>query len=172
MIYQPGILVGQIIKIHGYEGVVIVRLEKLFIENVREMESVFLEIDGKPVPFFISASEYEGNDILKLRFEGYDSFDRVKGLKGCKLYLTENIKTGKIEDSIPDLTGFKVILKDKSEAGTIAEIIKNPGQWLLRVNSAIGVEILIPFHEDLIIRIDKNQKLLQMDLPEGLTEIN
>ncbi len=32
------------------------------------MESVFLEIEGKPVPFFISESEYPGGDILRLKF--------------------------------------------------------------------------------------------------------
>ena len=41
------------------------------------MESVFLEIEGRPVPFFISESEYSGADILKLRFEGYDSIEKI-----------------------------------------------------------------------------------------------
>jgi ribosomal 30S subunit maturation factor RimM len=33
-------------------------------------------------------------------------------------------------------------------------------------------EILIPLHEDLIIRIDNKKKIIKMDLPQGLMEIN
>ena len=52
------------------------------------MESVFLEIEGRPVPFFVSGSDYSGADILKLRFDGYDSSDKVSEFTGCRIFLT------------------------------------------------------------------------------------
>ena len=76
MAYKSNILLGRITKVSGYEGAVTVKLEKIFTENIPQMESVFLEIEGRPVPFFISDSEYSGADILKLRFEGYDSIEK------------------------------------------------------------------------------------------------
>jgi hypothetical protein len=60
MTYTCNILLGRIIKIIGYEGAVAVKLENIFTENIPQMESVFIEIEGKPVPFFISGSEYLG----------------------------------------------------------------------------------------------------------------
>jgi len=172
MIYQPGILVGRIIKIHGYEGTVIVRLEKIFIENVSEMESVFLEIEGKPVPFFIFGSEYTGGDIIKIKFEGYHSYEKVSELKGCKVFLTGSGGNKNGDNNYTDIRGFRVIVHDNQLAGTIIEVIENPGQWLLKVKTEKEKELLIPFHEDLIIKVDKKLKIIQMDLPEGLTEIN
>ena len=65
-----------------------VRLEKDFIDNIPEMESVFLEIEGKAVPFFISSSQYSGGDVLKLRFEGYGTYEKVSDLTGCPVFLT------------------------------------------------------------------------------------
>ena len=56
MAYNANILLGRILKIQGYDGTITVKLEKDFIDNIPEMESVFLEIEGKPVPFFISSS--------------------------------------------------------------------------------------------------------------------
>jgi hypothetical protein len=56
MPYTPGILIGQITKTSGFEGTVIVRLEKRSIENIPEPESVFLEIEGRPVPFLFPPS--------------------------------------------------------------------------------------------------------------------
>jgi ribosomal protein L35AE/L33A len=50
MKYENRILLGRISRIHGYEGSVVIKLEQGFIENIPEMESVFIEIEGRPVP--------------------------------------------------------------------------------------------------------------------------
>ena len=86
MAYKCDILLGRITKISGYEGAVAVRLEKIFTENTPQMESVFLEIEGRQVPFFISESEYSGADILKLTFDGYDSIDKIGEFTGSKVF--------------------------------------------------------------------------------------
>jgi 16S rRNA processing protein RimM len=171
--YNADILLGQILKIQGYEGALTVKLEKAFVENIPEMESVFLEIDGKPVPFFISSSEYSGGDILKLKFEGYDTYDKVSGFAGCRVFLTtksdEKIISSEDAESI---LGFKVILKNRKLIGHIEEVIQNPGQYLLKIISPRKKEILMPFHEDLILSFDERKKTLTVKLPKGLTEIN
>jgi 16S rRNA processing protein RimM len=172
MIYRTGILLGHIKKIHGHDGSVIVRLEKIFTEDIPEMESVFLEIDGKPVPFFIAESEYAGGDNLKIRFKGYNTYEKICEFTGCKVFLNTGGEEREEKNSYTNLTGFKVELDDNSLAGTVTEIIKNPGQWLICLSTEKGRELMIPFHEDLIIKIDRKMKIIQMDLPEGLTEIN
>ena len=172
MIYNAGILLGHIKKVHGFEGAVTVKLEKTFTENIPEMESVFLEIEGKPVPFLISESEHPDAGNLILKFEGYDSFEKVNELTGCRVFLSAG-EVGKTEGSnLIDLKGFKVKLHNNRLAGTIREIIENPGQWLISVETEKGKELLIPFHEDFIIKVDKKKKIIKMDLPEGLMEIN
>ena len=64
------------------------------------------------------------------------------------------------------------ITAEKKILGIVTEIIQNPGQWLLNVSSPEGRNMLIPLHEDFIVKIDKVKKILVMDIPEGLTEIN
>ena len=172
MAYRANILLGQITKTHGFEGAVTVRLEKTFIENIPEMESVFLIIEGKPVPFLISSAEYPGGDILWLKFDGYESVHRVREFTGTKVYL---ISAGPddIHDENPDqLKGFKVRTTDNKIIGTITGLIENPGQILLSLETENGKELLIPFHENLVIKADRKKRTLKMDLPEGLTELN
>jgi 16S rRNA processing protein RimM len=173
MAYTSNILLGRITKVSGYEGAVAVKIEKVFTENIPQMESVFLEIEGRPVPFFISDSEYSGADLLKLWFEGYDTIDRISEFIGCSVYLT----AGKPEDNqrIADnqlLIGFQVRTQENELIGSISDIISNNGQWLLNVIAINKKIILIPFHEDLIIGIDEKKKIVTMDIPEGLLEIN
>jgi 16S rRNA processing protein RimM len=172
MAYRNEILLGRITKVSGYEGAVTVKLERFFSEKLPHMESVFLEIEGRPVPFFISASEYSGADILKLQFDGYDSSEKVNEFIGCQVYLTTAAPVGKKIENVQNLSGFSVLTSDNIVLGSVDEVIQNPGQWLLSVVSDMGKTILIPLHENFIVKIDKKKKILIMDLPEGLTEIN
>lgn len=172
MAYISNILLGRITKVNGYEGAVTVKLEKIFSENIPQMESVFLEIEGRPVPFSISDSEYSGADILKLKFEGYDSIEKISEFTGCRVFLTSGIPAENNTDDIQSLIGYKVLIQNNILLGTITEVIPNPGQWLLNINSPENKEILIPFHEHFIVSIDKKKNNIIMDIPEGLTEIN
>jgi 16S rRNA processing protein RimM len=166
MAYKSNILLGR------YEGAVTVKLEKKYSENIPLMESVFLEIEGRPVPFFISDSEYSGADILKLSFEGYTSIEKVSEFTGCNVFLTTGVPDNNQEEDIRSLTGYKVFMQDEKLLGSIKEVIQNPGQWLLNIISTENNEILIPFHEHFIVSIDKKKRIIVMNIPEGLTEIN
>lgn len=171
MAYNPDILLGRISKTHGFEGKVTIKLEKAFIGKIPEMESVFLEIDGKPVPFFIEQSDYPGADTLNIKFLWYDTFEKVAGFTGCKVFLT----TGKKKKPEPDfrvLKNYKVTDPANTLVGTISSVIENPGNILLAVVSPSGKELLLPFHEDLIVSLDKRKKLIVMNLPEGLTDLD
>jgi 16S rRNA processing protein RimM len=172
MAYDKNILLGRITKVSGYEGAVTVKLERIFAENIPPMESVFLEIEGRPVPFLISESEYSGADNLKLRFEGYNSPEKITEFVGCRIFLTAELPAGPEKADSQTLIGYNVYTQDGIEVGPITDIISNNGQWLLNVVASDGKNILIPFHEDLIIKIERRKKIVIMEIPDGLLEIN
>jgi 16S rRNA processing protein RimM len=172
MAYKYNILLGRITKISGYEGAVAVKLEKIFTENIPQMESVFLEIEGRPVPFFISGLEYSGADILKLRFEGYDSDEKISEFIGCRIFLTSGMFIDNMKEDNENLIGYRVFIQDDKLLGYISEVLPNNGQWLVNVISINKKNILIPFHEHFIVSLDKKKKVVVMNIPEGLTEIN
>lgn len=172
MAYKYNILLGRISKVSGFEGAMTVILERSFIENIPQMETVFLEIEGRPVPFFISESEYSGNDILKIRFIDYDTVEKVSEFKGCKVYLTSELHTTEKMDDSGDITGYEVLTDDNLLLGHITEVIQYPGQWLLNITTPDKKEILVPLHEDFIILLDYRKRLMVLKIPEGLLEIN
>jgi 16S rRNA processing protein RimM len=172
MAYSFSILLGQITKVSGYEGAVAVRLEKIYFDNIPHMESVFLEIEGKPVPFFISLTEYSGAEILKIKFDGYDSIEKIREFIGCKIFLTTTLPSEKISSDYLNLNGFKIYSQEDELIGKISEVIINPGQLLLSITSVDNKEILIPFHEDFILSIKEESRVIVMNIPEGLTKIN
>lgn len=170
--YTTQILLGQISKVYGYEGFVVVRFEKRFIGDYFEQESVFLEIEGKPVPFFIEDQEYAGGDIVRMKFEGWDTDTKIGEFVGCKVYLTEDDGSGKETADITMLKDYSVSTKKGVILGAVKEIIDNTSQYLLVVISPKGKEILVPLHEDLIEEINEEKKMLVVDLPEDIISVN
>jgi len=170
--YHSGILLGRIVKAHGFDGTVTVKLERAFIENYSQPESVFLEIEGKPVPFFISRSVFSGSDTLHLGFSGYDSVDKVAEFAGCRIFLTSEAEENEDDFLAEDMIGYILISGEEELVGRIREMTENSGQIIMTVSTDNGKEILVPFHEDLLISFDRKKKKIVMDLPEGLMDIN
>jgi 16S rRNA processing protein RimM len=60
--------------------------------------------------------------------------------------------------------------KTTGPAGVITEVVEMPQQEMAFVLHH-GREVLIPLNESLIISIDRENKTLLMDLPEGLLDM-
>jgi len=172
MAYNAEILLGRILKISGYEGAVTIKLEHYFSGNIPHIESVFLEIEGRPVPFFIAGSEYSGAELLKLRFNDFDSDIKVAPFVGCRVFLTTPHARSKSAGGFQSFVGYEIFDNNTGLVGTVIDIIDTHGQLLMNLKSPEAREILIPLHEDFIVSVDKRKKILLLDLPEGLTEIN
>ncbi len=169
--YKDKALLGRIVKIHGHDGTVIVKTEPGFIENMPETESVFIEVDGIPVPFFIADLGYSGEDTMKVRFRDYDSIEKISEFNGCRILIAgTGSESSDIRDG--DLTGFRVFAGKGNYLGTIEAVIHKPGQDLLSVRQEGKKPVLVPLHSDLILETDEKSGIIMMDLPDGLTALS
>jgi 16S rRNA processing protein RimM len=172
MAHSGTILLGKITKIHGFEGAVAVKLQKDFSENIPALESVFLEIEGRPVPFFIDSVEHVNADKAYFTFTDYSSIEKIREFVGCNILIPSKYAGKDQGNGQPDITGFSVITEKGEPIGIITSVIKNLAQWLIEVDTSAGDRILIPLHDDLIIGVDENDKKIAMSIPDGLTGIN
>ena len=165
------ILLGKITRTQGFDGTLVILLEKGLSERTGELESVFVIIDGLPVPFFISWLSRSG-DLLHVKFEGYELKEKVRDFTGCEV-LAGKDKVTRLSDTLPlYLEGFSLENSAGSKAGTILKVVSYPMQIMLVVEDLKGSELLVPLNEDWIINIDKKGKVIKMDLPEGMTSVN
>ena len=81
------ILLGKIIKVHGYGGSVMINLQQYLPEEIPNMEWVFIEIDEKPVPFFVSSVKEHASGNMILKFDGYDSSEVMAEFTGCRVFM-------------------------------------------------------------------------------------
>lgn len=172
MAFTKRILLGRITKIHPYRGTVTVELSLGITLDLSAMESVFLEIEGKQVPFFLNEHTDNGSGFLKLNFEGYESSGKMEKYNGCRIFIDSGTQNVRDLPDLSDLTGFRVYSQNDEFIGNVFRIINNPGQLLLQIFSDSDREILIPLHEDLIMEIREDKKTLKIVVADGLVDVN
>ena len=160
--------IGKITRTHGFEGAVVIRSEGTITDEPEQGEPVFVVIDGLPVPFFTREAYSPSPDTLIISFDDYLTPESVRDLKGCEVIIQGDADGG---DDLESVTGFTLRDTESTFTGTVTGIIHNPGQLLATVASEAG-EVTVPLHPDLIVSVDNRRKIIEMRLPEGLTEIN
>lgn len=166
-------LLGELAKPHGIKGSLLLWLKNSMVEDIRKGESVFLEIEGLLVPFFIESYRQNSKDSAILNFERVDSETKAKVFAGLPVYIpikdTVRRKT-KSNKALPDISGYKVTDISMGFVGFAVEIAAISNNPLLRVMHE-DREYLIPAHEDIILEINDKEKYISIDAPEGLFEL-
>lgn len=161
---------GHITKTFGLEGYLTAFIDSDFPENYYEMESVLLEIKGELIPFFIEDYKETSNpQKVNFLFEEIDSFEKAKVLIGAKMYLPEEVlpDLGENKFYYHEIIGFKVLDTQNNTIGIIKEVYENIGNDFF----ALENDKLIPIVDDFIVKIDKINKQIIMNLPDGLLEL-
>ena len=162
---------GEIIKTHGLNGEVSISLDVDFPDDYQNLESVFLEQQGKLIPFFIDTIQINGNKAL-VKFEDIDSLDDAKSIIKAKLYLSLSLlpELEKSQYYFHDLVDCEVF-EVGSKLGIVKEVIDLNGNQLLAVDVE-DKEVLIPLKDEILIKVDVGAKKVNVKLPDGLLDIN
>lgn len=163
--------IGYITKTKGLKGEVQVYFEYDEPADL-SLDSVFAEINGKLVPYFISTYKLQNNQTGNFYFDDIDTIEKAETLIRKKLYLPNNLKPVRELDEflITDLKGFIVHDETAGELGEIIEIHEYPQQFVAVILYKFK-EIMFPLNDDLIVEIDEEKGMLKVDLPEGLIDL-
>lgn len=163
--------VGYLSKTKGLKGELLLKIEAGHALEYQGTESVFLEIKGKPVPFFVlSYHPQPGKKTAVLLLEDIDSVEKARELTGTTVLLPLSEKPESEAPPFAELEGYQVIDRALGPLGTIREITQYPGHSVA-VLTFREREVMLPLNEDLIEKIDKQNRELFVNLPEGLLEI-
>jgi 16S rRNA processing protein RimM len=163
---------GKIAKKFSFKGEVLVYLDTDEPELYEDMESVFVEFNKNLIPYFIESSSLHKNDFLRVQFEDVDSEEEADQLIGCAVYLPLSMLP-KLEGNqfyFHEVIGFEIEDKRLGVFGKIVSINDSTAQPLFEVVNG-EVELLIPMIDQFLVEIDRKNKKVVMDLPEGLIEM-
>lgn len=161
---------GKITKPFGYKGQVVFFLDVDCPDDYSGLDSVFVEVKGKLIPYFIKQININGNKAV-VTFEDLKA-EEAQALVGCDLFLPL--------DLLPQLTGnrfyfhevigWKVVDTEKGDIGTIQSVIEFPAQPLFQIMKN-GTEILIPIIDPVIKNVNREEKTILIDAPKGLIDL-
>ncbi len=163
---------GKIAKKFSFKGEVLIYLDTDEPELYENMESVFVEFNKNLIPFFIKNSSPHKNDFLRVQFEDVNNEEEAETLINCGVYLPLSLLP-KLEGNkfyFHEVIGFEVEDKRLGVVGVIQSINDTTAQPLFEVLNG-NVEILIPMIDPFLVKIDRENKKVVMDLPEGLIEM-
>jgi 16S rRNA processing protein RimM len=162
---------GYILKPHGLKGQVSVALDPEAPEDLKEMETIFIEKNNQLIPYLREEISITGTKAY-LKLEDIDTPEQAKEISKSALYLpkTSRPKSGRGEFYDDEVIGFEVKDEVEGALGSVTEItIAGPNRLLTLIYK--GKEVLIPINSPFIKSINKTKKTILVELPDGFLEI-
>ena len=163
---------GKIVRKHSFKGEIVVKLDTDEPELYKNLESVFVALGNNLVPFFIEESSFQKGNQLRIKFEDVESEEDANAILGAELYLPLEF--------LPKLTGNKfyfheVINFDIEDVnfgfiGVITGINDTSAQPLFEIK-ANEKEVFIPMIDEFIKKVDRANKKILVQTPEGLIDL-
>lgn len=162
---------GYIVKPHGIQGALTIYLDTDNPEQYTKMETVYVEFQHKLLPFFIEHLQISGNRA-NVKFHDIDGIEAASSYKGCALYLPLSMLPPLDDQQFyyHEIVGFSVQEASYGMLGEVTNVYEGHGNDLLAIDYK-GNEVLVPIRDEFIIGIDKQAKLMRLDLPDGLIDI-
>ena len=163
--------IGTVTKTRGLKGELQVFIAVEEPEKLK-FKSLFIEIGGKKVPYFVSAFKLPLKNVAYLQLEDVDTIEKAATLVKKEVFLPVKLKPKKKkgEFGLKDLLHFIAIDENEGELGEIIEIHDFPKQLIATVPYK-NKEVLFPLNESIIKSIDVVKGIVIVDLPEGLLDI-
>lgn len=163
---------GKIVKKYSFKGELLAKLDTDEPELYENMDSVLINLRNNLVPFFIESSQLHKSELLRLKFEDVDTEQDADALIKSELYLPLEFLP-KLEDDkfyFHEIIGFSIEDKQFGHVGVIKSINDSTAQSLFEIDRD-GTEILIPMNDEFIMKVDKPNKTIFVNTPEGLIDL-
>jgi 16S rRNA processing protein RimM len=163
---------GKIAKKFSFKGEVLIYLDTDDPEEYQNMESIFVEVNKNLIPYFITTSSLHKNDFLRVQFEDVSNEEEAENLIGCEIYLPLSMLP-KLEGNkfyYHEVIGFEIEDKTLGVFGKIVSVNDSTAQPLFEVLNG-NIELLIPMIDHFLIEVDRKNKVVRMNLPDGLIQM-
>ena len=162
---------GKITRRHGLAGNVIIKLDTDQPELYNKLESIFVDINGLLVPFFIERSSWSKLDALNLAFKNSSEalVDQSLG-KDVYLPLASLPKLTGTQFYYHEVVGFEILDTEGNNCGVIRSVNDQTAQNYF-VTNLDGKEVVVPIIKDWILEVDREERIIKMQLPEGLIDV-
>lgn len=165
------ISIGKLVATHGVCGTMVLKHHLGKKTALKGLTVFFIEdLPGAFLPYFPTEMKAKSDSEILVDIEGVATKEKGHTLLQKQVWLTEEDFSKFAASSAPiSLLGFTIIDKDET-LGEVLEVIEQPHQVMCRINYQGNDEILIPINEQSLRKMDKKNRKLFLDLPDGLID--
>lgn len=164
-------LLGEIVKSHGLNGELVIFLDVDDPADYHDLKSIYIERDHQLVPFFVESLLLRGNKAITA-LEDIEDVKQAEQFIRQKVYLplTDLPKLSEGQYYFHELLKCEVV-EGKNSLGTVAQVLDVGSNQLIAVVNETGRELLIPLHDDIVKHLDRTNKEITVELPDGLLDL-
>lgn len=164
---------GTLVKTHGVKGDVLAVLDVDNPGRYSKVKVIWVEVDGVLKEFSVDRIAVQAaQKTARIHLMGIEDMDTAATYLKCRLFLPMSSlpKLRGKKFYFHEVPGFTVVDADKGLLGTITAVYERSEQPIIEF-AYKDKKILFPVHESIIQKIDREQKLFHVKLPDGLLEI-
>ena len=163
---------GRVVSKYSFKGEVLVKLDTDDPEIYQNLESVFVSLGNNLVPFFIDRCRLHKSDLLRIDFEEVKTESDADRIMRSALYLPLAMLPKLKGDMFyfHEVIGFTLMDSVHGDIGIIQSVNDSTAQSLFEVQKG-EKQLLIPITDEIITKVDRNNKTIAVTTPEGLVAL-
>jgi 16S rRNA processing protein RimM len=167
------VTLARVVKTQGRHGEVAVEVHSDVPDRLHAGLRIFALSENDSRVELQIEDAWPHKDWLVLKFAGIDSISDAELLVGSELQVPLN-ERAKLEPGaafVSDLVGC-ALFDHGRELGLVSDVRFGAGEAPLLVVGEGKRELEIPYAQDFLVQVDLEHKRIEMNLPEGLLEVN
>lgn len=164
--------IGLINKPHGVHGELLFTFDDDIFDRM-EADYIICMMDGILVPFFFESYRFRSDSTALIKLEGIDTEQQARRMTNVEVFFPKE-HAEELEDN--ELTwsyfvGFLIKDVNEGEIGKVIDVDDSTINTLFVVDHN-DTEVLIPAQEDFIVDLDRGKRVITMQIPDGLLDLN
>ena len=162
--------IGKFTRTHGVQG----EMAMTFTDDVFDRTDcpyLICSMDGILVPFFIEEYRFRSDTTALVKLDRIDTAEQARKFTNVEVYFPLEYVEEDDSDDIPTwgyFVGFQVTDINHGELGEIVAVDDSTMNVLFSIETPEGEEILLPAHEEFMVKLEKKKRRLTVEVPEGL----
>lgn len=163
--------VGVITTTHGIKGEVKVYPTTDDANRFLDLKTIYLDTGKELLPLEIENVKFF-KQLVILKFKGIDNINDIEKYKNKDLLIdrADAVELADGEFFIPDLIGLSVVTEDGTPFGTLKDVMETGANDVFIVETPEGKEVLLPYIDDCVKKIDLAEKIVTVHLMKGLLD--
>lgn len=164
--------VGKIVNTHGLRGDVKVVAWTDCPEVFEDIETVYIKKKNEYEKLDITNIKYQKNNLI-VKFAQIKDINEAEKYKNFVLYC-KRADLGELPEGvyyIADLIGSKIVTEDGESIGTVIDVFNTGSNDIYEVKREGKKNMLIPVIDDVVRKIDIENKTITVSLMDGLEDL-